>query len=175
MVFRFRSAALYFSGRQVNDHAAHIVRLSAGWDTFVKGRRRQIFGEVPDRSQPFVASFRHPRKTMSPMWISILSLGDPYWPNEAGARAAWAGMGPITNAIGMNLTAVSVQSPVAWEPDPFGDVRGDAPLDQCVRCLAAVVDETSLLWLCEKVIPHTELDALAVKRAEPLGPTCISE
>jgi hypothetical protein len=90
-----------------------------------------------------------------------LSVGDPYWPNEAAARAAWAGMGPISNAIGMNLTAVSVQRPITLEPDPYGDVRGDAPLDQCVRGLAAVVDETSLLWLCEKVIPYTELDAPA--------------
>jgi hypothetical protein len=27
----------YFTGRQVNDHAAHIVRFSAGWDTFIRG------------------------------------------------------------------------------------------------------------------------------------------
>ncbi len=27
----------YFAGRQVNDHAAHIVRFSAEWDTFIKG------------------------------------------------------------------------------------------------------------------------------------------
>jgi len=27
----------YFAGRQVNDHAAHLVRFSAEWDTFIKG------------------------------------------------------------------------------------------------------------------------------------------
>jgi hypothetical protein len=90
-----------------------------------------------------------------------LSLGEPYWPNEASARAAGAGMGPITNAIGMNLTAVAVMRPVTLQPDPFGDVRCDTPLDQCVRGVAAVVDETSLLWLCEKLVPITEFDAPA--------------
>jgi hypothetical protein len=87
-----------------------------------------------------------------------LSLGDPYWPDEAGVRAASAGMGPITNAIGMNLTAVSVHRPVTSQPDPYGDVRGNTPLDQCVRGMAAVVDEASLLWLCEKVVPVAEFD-----------------
>jgi hypothetical protein len=70
-------------------------------------------------------------------------------------------MGPITNAIGMSLTAVSVKRPVTLQPDPYGDVRGTTPLDQCVRGVAAVVDETSLLWLCEKVVPIAEFDAPA--------------
>lgn len=98
-------------------------------------------------------SLGHQRKTHVAHVDVYLSLGDPYWPNEASALAASAGMGPITNAIGMNLTAVSVKRPVTLEPDPYGDVRGDTPLDQCVRGVAAVVDETSLLWLCEKVVP----------------------
>ncbi|VBA47928.1 hypothetical protein LAUMK41_00642 [Mycobacterium attenuatum] len=165
----------YFSGRQVNDHAAHIVRFSAGWDTFMKGAPVPDIWRGPRQKSTFRGLAPAPEKDHVSHVDVYLSLGDPYWPNEAGARAAWAGMGPITNAIGMNLTAVSVQSPVTWEPDPFGDVRGDTPLDQCVRGLAAVVDETSLLWLCEKVIPYTELDALAAKQAEPPGPSGISE
>jgi hypothetical protein len=72
-------------------------------------------------------------------------------------------MGPITNASGMNLTAVVVQRSVASQPDPYGDLRGDAPLDQCTRGIGASVDETSLLWLCEKIIPFTEFEA---KRTE---------
>jgi hypothetical protein len=43
----------HFCGRQVNDHAAHIVRFSAGWDTFIKGapgpgnsRGCELFGDV---------------------------------------------------------------------------------------------------------------------------------
>jgi hypothetical protein len=39
------------------------------------------------------------------------------------------------------------------EPDPHGDVRGAAPLDQCTRGIGMAVDQTSLLWLCEKMIP----------------------
>jgi hypothetical protein len=70
-------------------------------------------------------------------------------------------MGPITNSIGMNLTAVSVHRPDTLDPDPFGDLRGDTPLGQCTRSLAAAVDETSLLWLCEKVVPITEFIAPA--------------
>jgi hypothetical protein len=65
-------------------------------------------------------------------------------------------MGPITNAIGMHLTAVSVHRSVISQPNPWGDVRGDTPLDQCSRGMAASVDETGLLWLCEKLIPHTD-------------------
>jgi hypothetical protein len=87
-----------------------------------------------------------------------LSTGDPYWPDEEAARAAKAGMGPITNSIGMNLTAITVQRPVTLEPDPHGDLRSDTPLDQCTRGMAAAVDETGLLWLCEKLIPVGDLD-----------------
>ena len=75
------------------------------------------------------------------------------------ARAAEAGMGPITNAIGMHLTAVIVHRRVISQPDPWGDVRGDTPLDECSRGMAAAVDETGLLWLCEKLIPRTEFPA----------------
>ena len=149
----------YFAGRQVNDHAAHIVRFSAEWDTFINGAPGPGGSRGPREKSTFKAIMRAPEKDRVAHVDVYLSLGDPYWPDEAGARAAGAGMGPITNAIGMNLTAVSVRRPVTLQPDPCGDVHGDTPLDQCVRGIAAVVDETSLLWLCEKVIPVTEFGA----------------
>jgi hypothetical protein len=147
----------YFAGRQVNDHAAHIVRFSAGWDTFIKGAPGPGGSKGPREKSTFKAILRAPEKDHVAHVDVFLSMGDPYWPDEAKARAAGAGMGPITNAIGMNLTAVAVRRPVTLQPDPCGDVRGDVPLDQCVRGVSAVVDETSLLWLCEKVIPVAEL------------------
>jgi hypothetical protein len=48
-------------------------------------------------------------------------------------------------------SAVSVHRPATREPDPHGDMRGVTPLDQCLRSVAPAVDETVLLWLCEKV------------------------
>jgi hypothetical protein len=80
-----------------------------------------------------------------------------YWPDEQEARERNAGMGPIANAANMNLTAVVMHRDVDSEPDPFGDVRGDTPLDQCTRGLGAAVDATSLLWICEKMIPVAKL------------------
>ena len=149
----------YFTGRQVNDHAAHIVRFSAEWDTFVKGAPGPGNSRGPRQKSTFRALVGAPEKDHVAHVDVYLSLQEPYWPDEASARAARAGMGLITNAIGMSLTAVSVKRPVTLQPDPYGDVRGATPLDQCVRGVAAVVDETSLLWLCEKVVPIAEFDA----------------
>jgi hypothetical protein len=149
----------FFGGRQVNDHAAHIVRISAEWDTFVKGAPGPGNSKGPKGKSTFRALVRAPEKGYVSHVDLYLSLKDPYWPDEESARALSAGMGPITNSIGMSLTAVSVQRRVTSEPDPWGDVRGDAPLDQCVRSVAAAVDETSLLWLCEKVVPIAEFGA----------------
>jgi hypothetical protein len=53
----------------------------------------------------------------------------------------------------MNLTAIVTLRSVTSEPDPHGDVRGATPLDQCNRGIGAAVDQTSLVWLCEKMIP----------------------
>jgi hypothetical protein len=151
----------YFSGRQVDDHAAHVVRFSAGWDTFIQGAPGPGNSRGPRQKLTFKAIVDGPEKGQIAHVDVYLSLQDPYWPDEAGVRAAWAGMGPIISSAGMCLTAVVVHRPVDLEPDPYGDVRGDTPLDQCVRGVAAVVDETSLLWLCEKLIPCAELDAPA--------------
>lgn len=151
----------YFGGRQVNDHAAHIVRFSAEWNTFIKGAPGPGNSRGPREKSTFRALVRAPERDHVSHVDLYLSTGDPYWPDEEAARAARAGMGPITNSIGMNLTAITVQRPVTLEPDPHGDLRSDTPLDQCTRGMAAAVDETGLLWLCEKLIPVGDLDVPA--------------
>lgn len=143
----------YFSGRQVNDHAAHIVRFSAGWDTFIEGAPGPGGSKGPRKKSSFRALVPAPEEDHVTHVDLFLSLGEPYWPDEKRARAAGAGMGPITNTSGMNLTAIATQRFVTSQPDPYGDVRGDAPLNQCARGIGAAVDETSLLWLCEKLVP----------------------
>jgi hypothetical protein len=141
-----------FNGRQVNDHAAHIVRFSAESDMFTNGIPS---APHPNLKQKATLHARVPAPAPGAVvHVDLyLSLADPYWPNEEHARERDAGMGPISNAAGMNLTAVITHRDVTSEPDPHGDVRGDTPLDQCTRGIGAAVDDTSLLWLCEKMIP----------------------
>src|SRR6202035_3536276 len=125
-----------------------------------RGHQGRATRGFPERSRPFVHSSAHRRDHVSHVDL-YLSTGDPYWPDEEAARAAKAGMGPITNSIGMNLTAITVRRPVTLEPDPHGDLRSDTPLDQCTRGMAGAVDETGLVWLCEKLIPVGDLDVPA--------------
>jgi hypothetical protein len=150
-----------FSGRSVNDYAAHIVRFSAEPDMFTgvpsaplpKGKQKATLqGRVPAPAPGKVAHVD-----------LYLSLGEPYWPDEQQARERNAGMGPIFNDAGMSLTAVVAHRDVTSEPDPHGDVRGDRPLSQCSRGIGAAVDKTSLLWLCEKMIPVKLLDTTPPK------------
>lgn len=148
----------YFTGRQVSDDAAHIVRFSAEWDTFVEGAPGPGYSRGPRQKSTFRALVTAPEKDQVAHVDLYLSFGDPYWPNERSTRAVEAGMGPVTNSSGMHLTAVSAQHSVTWEPDPVGDLRGSAALDQCMRGVGAAVDEASLLWLCEKLIPYAALD-----------------
>ena len=82
--------------------------------------------------------------------------GQPCWPDEEAIRAARAGMGFIKNSLNWCLSVVSYDRPTTYEPDPCGDFRGEIPVDQCLRGIAAAVDETGLLWLCEKLIPRVE-------------------
>ena len=148
-----------FSGRQVSDHAAHIVRFSAEPDVFQRGAPGPGNSRGPRQKSTFKAAIRAPEKGHAAHVDVYLSFGAPYWPNEKGIRAAEAGMGPITNGIGMHLTAVSMCRPLTEERDPWGDTRRGTPLDQCHRGMAAGVDETGLLWLCEKLIPRSEFPA----------------
>jgi hypothetical protein len=39
--------------------------------------------------------------------------------------------------------------PAAAEPNPWGDT----PVNECFRGLATAIDESGVLWLCDKVIP----------------------
>lgn len=142
-----------FSGRQVNDHAAHIVRFSSEWDMFSSGMPPAPGGPKHKQKATLHARVPAPPKGQVTHVDLYLSLGDPYWPNEQQARDKNAGMGPISNDAGMNLTAVVTLRSITSEPDPHGDVRGAIPLDQCARGMGGAVDETGLLWLCEKMIP----------------------
>jgi hypothetical protein len=151
----------YFSGRQVNDYAAHIVRYCAERDAFVEGAPPAGGSRGPRAKSTFRAIVPVPKKDRVTHIDIYLSFADPYWPDEAGVRAAQAGIGPITNASGMSLTAVVRDWPATREPDPFGDVRGETPVTQCLRGIAAAVDETSLLWLCEKLLPTAMVDVAA--------------
>lgn len=151
----------YFTGRQVNDHAAHIVRYCVEWDAFVEGAPPAGGSRGPRGKSTFRGIVRAPKKGRVTHIDIYLSFAEPFWPDEAGVHAAQAGVGPITNATGMSFTAAVMDRPATHEPDPYGDVRGETPLDQCVRGVAAAVDETGLLWLCEKLVPTTKLDATA--------------
>jgi len=152
---------LYFRGRQVNDYAAHIVRYSAERDAFLKGAPPAGGSRGPRAKSTFRAIVPVPKEDRVTYLDIYLSFGDPYWPDEAGVRAAQAGIGPITNGSGMNLTAVVRDWPAAREPGPCGDFRGETPRGDCLRGIAAAVDDTGLLWLCEKLLPTAMMDATA--------------
>jgi hypothetical protein len=62
-------------------------------------------------------------------------------------------LGYLTNSLGWKLSVVMFDRPADGEPDPCGDYRGDVPVGECFRGYAATVDDTGLLWLCEKLIP----------------------
>jgi hypothetical protein len=52
----------YFGGRQVNDHAAHIVRFSAEWNTFIKGAPGPGNSRGPREKSTFRALVRAPER-----------------------------------------------------------------------------------------------------------------
>jgi hypothetical protein len=56
-------------------------------------------------------------------------------------------------------TALNYIWPATARPDPFGDIRGGVPLDQCVRGIAARLDPSGFLWLCEKMIPRSKFSS----------------
>ena len=85
----------------------------------------------------------------------FLSTVRPYWPDETKVRSGDAGMGPLGNSAGMYLTAINYQRSLTDQPDPFGDVRAGAPLDQSVRGVASKLDPSGFLWVCEKMIPRS--------------------
>jgi hypothetical protein len=68
-------------------------------------------------------------------------------------------LGFITNSFDWKLSAVVCDRPSDYEPDPCGDFRGAVPVDRCFRGIAAMVDDTGLLWLCETLFPLKEVDS----------------
>jgi hypothetical protein len=42
---------------------------------------------------------------------------------------------------------------------PLVDLGQGVPTDQCVRGIAEKVDDTGLLWICEKMMPKSSLAA----------------
>jgi hypothetical protein len=145
---------LYFEGRRVNKRTVHIVRFSAEWDMYVKGIPSAPTPTVKQKATLHAVVAAPPPEKVAHVDLFVSSVR-PYWENERKARARDAGMGPIVNSAGFYLTAINYQWPVADRPDPFGDLRGDEPLDQCVRGIAERLDPSGFLWVCEKMIPRS--------------------
>jgi hypothetical protein len=142
-----------FTGRPVNDNTVLLARFSMGHEVFVAGappaggsdwpkKKATMRGIVP---VPTAGNVRH-------LDVFLAYDGKPYWPDEEAIRAERAGMGYLKNALGWCLSLVVYNRSPALEPDPCGDLRGDTPVDRCFRGIAFAVDETELLWLCEKLI-----------------------
>jgi hypothetical protein len=141
-----------FSGRQVNDHAAHIVRFSSEWDMFSSGMPPAPGGPKHKQKATLHARVPAPPKGQVTHVTSISAWGTRTGRTNSRRGRKTPAWEPISNDAGMNLTAVVTLRSITSEPDPHGDVRGTIPLDQCARGMAAAVDETALLWLCEKMI-----------------------
>jgi hypothetical protein len=140
----------------VNKRTGHIVRFSAEWDMYVKGIPSAPNPAVKQKATLHAVVAAPPRSKVTHVDI-FLSTVRPYWENEVKARKLDAGMGPIVNTAGMYLTAINYQWPVTHQPDPFGNIRGNVPLDQCVRGVAERLDPSGFLWVCEKMIPRSKV------------------
>ena len=86
-----------------------------------------------------------------------MSKGWAYFPGgEKRLRREQRLLGQLENEAGMHLTAVAEAKPPSRDPDPFGDLAGNAHLDSCFRDLRFAVDDSGeLLWICEKLVPLT--------------------
>jgi hypothetical protein len=144
---------LFFPGRRINGNTVHVMRFSAESEMYAAG--------IPSAPNP-------PLKPKATLHATIpaplpgrvthvdvfLSDDAPYWPeNEELLDAEDAGIGPISNSAGLHLTMVSYGLAAGQEPDPLGDMRAGAPLEQCVRGIGWKLDATGFLWACEKIIP----------------------
>jgi hypothetical protein len=144
---------IVFAGARVNETTEHVLRYAVGAEMFEAYVPSAL---TPTTRQKATASVLIP---MPPAGKAALvdfyvSRGEPYWPTEDLIRRSNAGLGPLTNSAGMHLTAVSRQVTAADYADPFGDLRGDAPMSQCIRGLGDRADDTGLLWICEKLLPR---------------------
>jgi hypothetical protein len=149
----------YFTGRPVNKRTVHLARFSAERSMFRRGMQRGPDPESKSKATlnavvgaPLEGSVTH---------VDLyLSKVRPFWQNrEMKIRADNAGMGPLVKDADMYLTAIIAQRGETENPDPFGDVSEGLPADQLVRGVATAVDDTSLLWMCEKMMPRAKLSA----------------
>jgi hypothetical protein len=152
---------LYFKGRQVNKRTVHIVRFSAESGMYEKCIPTAPNPVVKQKATLHAIVAAPPPGKVTHVDV-FLSNVRPYWENETKARKLDAGMGPIVNSAGMFLTAINYQRPASDQPDPFGDIRGGVPLDQCVRGIAQRLDPSGFLWVCEKMIPRSAVGSSSV-------------
>ena len=149
---------LYFPGRRVNKRTLHVVRFSAEWDMYIKGIPSAPTPTIKEKATLHAKLKAPPRLKVTHVDVFV-SWVRPYWENESKARLRDAGMGPLKNSAGMYLTVLNYQRSVFAQPDPFGDIRHGIPIEQCTRGIAARLDPSGFIWLCEKMIPNTEMSA----------------
>ncbi|MUM22948.1 hypothetical protein FZI91_14700 [Mycobacterium sp. CBMA271] len=149
-----------FTGRRVNKRTLHVLRFSTEWGMFLRG--------VPSAPVPTTKGKATVHATIeAPSQLRVvhvdvyLSNGSAYWHDEAEVRDRNAGLGPIINSANQYLTAEVGRVKATAEPDPFGNVQGDTPLDRCIRGIAVRPDPSGFLWICEKMIPQSVFTPLA--------------
>lgn len=152
----------YFTGRRIAENVDHVVRFCIERDVFLAGAppaggsgwpkaKATMRGLLPLPAEGHVVHVD--------VFLSCDGERGPYWPHpEEVIRAQCAGLGYMTNSLGWKLSAVVFGRPADREPDPVGDFRGGTPIDRCHRGYAAMVDETGLLWLCEKLFPFDDVE-----------------
>lgn len=158
---------LYFPGRPIKRGVRLAVRFSVGWTMFTTGT---LSAPMPSQSKNSTVHARmdSPRMLRAAHTdVYISERGEPYWPNEGAARRANAGMGPIINKAGQILTAVNSQVMIDKEPDPFqtrqktlSDAIGASGAHS--RAVGVDVDQTGLLWICEKLVPSESGSSFAI-------------
>jgi len=140
---------LYFEGRQISDHVAHVVRFSWEHDVFIAGAEPAGPSAWPKEKATMRVMLPVPEEgRVRHVDVFLSRSGEPYWPSGG------LPLGFMKNDLGWCLSSVTFDWPTAYEPDPCGGLRGDTPVDQCARGIAQVVDDTGFLWLCEKLIPR---------------------
>ena len=145
---------LHFEGRYINGHVRQIVRFSTESDTFLPGAPPAGGSDWPKKKATMKGLLPVPMAGRVMHVDAFLSTnGEPYWPDPGKVRATQSGLGFIRNALNWCVSAVVFDRPIDHERDPWGKLRGVTPLHKCVRGITAGVDETGLLWLCEKLIP----------------------
>ena len=152
---------LKFSGRRINKRTVHLARFSAESNMFRRGMQRGPDPQVKSKATLHARIDAPPEGHVTHVDV-YLSNVRPYWCNdELKLRRVNAGIGPLVNAAGMYLTAVISRRRAASEPDPFGDPSEGLPDDECIRGIAEGVDNTGLLWVCEKMLPKSKVEQVS--------------